>query len=267
MSKHLLNLSLLFGLTIFFSSHGTVYADPPARFIESRTGIELVLLKGGTFTMGDITEAGNASEQPLHQVEVPTFYMGKTEVTFDQFHKFSNAFWRKKPSDNGMGQGNKPVINVSWEQAVAFTKWLSKKSGQSFRLPTEAEWEYAARTGTRTTYWWGNKFMPGYANCKDCAAEEQNGKTTPAGTFPPSPWGLYDMLGNVYEWTLDDRHRNYIGAPTDGSAWTEKESNSKINRGGSFLNHRSQLRVSARDWERAANGHDSLGFRVVMEVQ
>ena len=104
------------------------------------------------------------------------------------------------PDDNGWGRGKRPVINVSWQDAVDFATWLSKKNKRTFRLPTEAEWEYAAKAGTSTPYWWGHKLLPGMAVCNACGSDWDGKSTAPVGSTKPNPWGVYDMNGNVWEW-------------------------------------------------------------------
>ena len=124
----------------------------------------MVIIAAGSFRMGDIQGGGRNNEKPLHDVSVDKFAMGKYEVTFAEYDKFAEATGRKKPSDNGWGRGNRPVINVSWNDARAYAKWLSDQTGKTYRLPTEAEWEYAARAGTSTKYWWGNEIDKSKAN-------------------------------------------------------------------------------------------------------
>jgi formylglycine-generating enzyme required for sulfatase activity len=169
-------------------------------------GPEMVRIPAGSFKMGNNT------------VSMKSFYMGKYEVTFAEYDQFAEADGREKPNDWGWGRGNRPVINVSWHDATAYAEWLSQQTGETYRLPTEAEWEYAARAGTETKYWWGNTASHEYANYgKDkCCGGLLEGKdrwkyTSPVGSFSANPFGLYDTAGNVWEWTCSEYKDNYNG--------------------------------------------------------
>ena len=132
-----------------------------------------------------------------------------------------------------MGRGTKPAITVSWDDAEQYVEWLSKMTGRSYRLLTEAEWEYAARAGTTTAYYWGDEVGKGHANCMGCGSEE-NKQTSAVGSFPANPFGLYDMAGNVWQWVQDCYSSNYDQAPTDGSASTGQDCTYRVARGGSW---------------------------------
>lgn len=232
---------------------------------EPTTGMEFVLIQGGKFDMGDISSK-DLTASPAHRVTVPDFYMGVYEVTFDQYDQFCEATDREKPDDAGWGRGNRPVINVNWYDAVAFTEWLSKKTGRKFRLPSEAEWEYAARAGTTTRYWWGNQPGTNNANCKDCGSRWDDKMTAPVGSFSANPWGLYDIIGNVSEWLLDTRHENYVGAPTDGSAWIENGNDQfRMDRSGYWHSYVIDLKSWDRSYHLADNPKTNIGIRVVLE--
>lgn len=248
---------------IFFLPSQAVFASD---YTEDAAGVKFVRIKGGTFLMGD-HEGKDTISLPSHEVTVNDFYIGKYEVTFAEFDKFCRETKRPFPSDNGWGRNNQPVINVTWDDAVAFTEWLSSKSSRRFRLPTEAEWEYAARGGTTTSFYWGNKAGKNNANCDGCGMpwDGKEKKTVKVGSFKPNPYGLYDMSGNVYEWTLDSRHTNYDGAPTDGSAWVNEKETHRINRGGSWRLDAVEIRSDRRCWDAAKHKSNELGFRVVME--
>ncbi|MEN8221031.1 MAG: SUMF1/EgtB/PvdO family nonheme iron enzyme [Pseudomonadota bacterium] len=140
--------------TVYVTANKKVFRD---RLKDGSLGPEMVWIPAGTFRMGDIQGGGHDNEKPVHQVSVSRFAIGKYEVTFAEYDKFAQATGRKKPNDRGWGRGNRPVINVSWHDATAYAEWLSQQTGQKYRLPTEAEWEYAARAGTTTKYWWGNQ--------------------------------------------------------------------------------------------------------------
>jgi len=172
-------------------------------------GPKMVVIPAGTFRMGDIQGGGRNNEQPVHQVSIKRFAIGRYEVTFAEYDKFAEATGRTKPSDSGWGRGNRPVINVSWDDATAYAKWLTKQTGHHYRLPTEAEWEYTARAGTETKYWWGNDIGSNRANCSGCGDSFQY--TAPVGSFAANPFGLFDTAGNVWEWTCSEYQDKYSG--------------------------------------------------------
>ncbi len=233
------------------------YTDP-------ETGMEFVLIKGGSYIMGDIYGSDDYAK-PAHTVAVEDFYLGKYEVTFDQYDQFCQATKCEAPDDEGFGRKNLPVMNITHAEAVAFTTWLSKSSGKAFRLPTEAEWEYAARSGKSTNFWWGNNIGTGNANCIGCGSDLDRKSTAPVGSFKPTPSGLYDIYGNVYEWVADSWHPNYVGAPVDGSVWVDKQAKESVSRGGSWLEIPSSLFNYSRNWSDAKEPRKDIGLRVVME--
>ncbi len=153
---------------------------------------------------------------PQHRVTVKPFAIGKYEVTFDEWDACVKAGGCNgyRPEDPGWGRGNRPVINVSWNDTKAYVAWLAKKTGNPYRLPSEAEWEFAARAGTTTPFAFGTTITPKQANFG-----RSDGKTEPVGSYPPNAWGLYDMHGNVWEWVEDCWHDNYGRSPTDGQPW------------------------------------------------
>ncbi len=238
-------------------AYASDYTDPV-------TDMEFVMIKGGTFDMGDITRKDTLAV-PAHKVTISDFYLGKHEVTFAQFDLFCDKTGRDKPADGGWGRGNQPVINVSWTDANAFAVWLSDKTGRTYRLPSESEWEYAARGGKSTAYWWGQEPAKNVANCKDCGSSWDDKSPAPVGSFTPNPYGLYDMTGNVYEWCLDTRHDDYQGAPQDGSAWQGGDTNRRITRSGSWYQAIVETRSFARCWERTEDHIDDVGFRLLLE--
>lgn len=232
-------------------------------YVEPVTLMEFVAVPGGSFLMG---EKGNEWASPVHKVTVKPFLIGRYEVTFAQYALFCAATKRELPSDNGWGRGTRPAINVSWLDAVAFTKWLSDKSGRTFRLPSEAEWEYAARGGMTTPYPWGGDLGKNRANCNGCGSTWDNRNTAPVGSFAANDYGLYDVVGNVYEWTLDLRHDNYQGAPNNGSPWTKGSSSTeRVNRGASYSQPLEEMAVSRRCWDEPEFSKSDLGFRVLLE--
>ena len=216
------------------------------------------MIPPGEFMMG--APEGNADgyeeELPQHLVKIGyPLAIGRYPLTFDEYDHFARATGREQPSDAGWGRGRRPVINVSWEDAKAYVDWLASETRQSYRLLSEAEWEYACRAGTTTHYWWGDDITPYNANYG-----ENVGKTTEVGSYSPNPFGLYDMHGNVWEWTEDRWHRSYDGAPNDGSAWTGWNDPILVLRGGNWGRNAGGIRSASR-----ARGHQYIrkfGFRV-----
>jgi len=181
-------------------------------------------------------------EGPQHEVEVKAFSIGKYEVTFEEYDLFCEATGEKKPDDNGWGRGNRPVINVSWNDAVAYCEWLSEQTGEHYRLPTEAEWEYACRAGTQTRYSFGDD----ESQLGDYAWFDNNSdnQTHPVGEKLPNPWGLYDMHGNVWELTCPGK---------DGPC---------VLRGGSWSADPRWVRGAARPRAVPHYGYGAGGFRL-----
>ena len=234
--------------------------------------LDMVEIPGGTFIMGSPTSEENrsSSESPQHQVTVPSFYMGKYELTQAQYQAIIGTnpsnFMGRNPS-NFKGD-NRPVEGVSWNNAVEFCKKLSQKTGKNYRLPSEAEWEYACRAGTTTPFYFGESITPDLVNYDGnrTYASAIKGKdrqqTTDVGTFPPNSFGLYDMHGNVWEWCQDGYQDNYINAPTDGSALTSS-SDYKLLRGGSWFDAPDYCRSAFRYFNYLDFNDDYIGFRVV----
>ena len=152
-------------------------------------------------------------EHPVHTVRVESFELSKYEVKFEEYDRFTAATGRNPAGDSGWGRGRRPVIRVSWEDAVAYTRWLSEQTGERYRLPSEAEWEYAARAGSVTKYSWGNEIGHSRANCDGCGSQWDDRQTAPVGSFGPNGWGLHDMHGNVWEWVQDCWNGSYRRSP------------------------------------------------------
>ena len=200
-------------------------------------GPEMVVIPAGEFVMGCFGTPPpfpgaecHPREEPVHRVEIRRqFAVSKYEVTFDDYDRFVGAATRG--DDRGWGRGRRPAIGVSWPDAQAYVEWLSKETGEAYRLLSEAEWEYVARAGSTGRMDWGyNK-----ANCGHCGSRWDSKQTAPAGSFPANPWGVHDMLGNVAEWVEDCWNGNYAGAPSDGTAWTGGDCEKRVVRGGSWL--------------------------------
>ena len=220
-------------------------------------GPEMVWIPAGKFKMGDIQNNGGSDELPVHIVSITKFAMGRYEVTFEEYDHFVKATGRSKPSDNDWGRGNQPVINVSWEDSMAYVKWLSAETGKQYRLPTEAEWEYSARAGTSSEYWWSDTWAT-KANCN-----REFNRATPVDSFEPNPFGLFDILGNVYEWIADPWHKNYKDAPSKGQNWTGN-SEKRLLRGGAWSSSAAYCRVANRNKFVATEKGMSVGFRVAL---
>ena len=230
-------------------------------------GPEMVVVQTGSFQMGDIQGGGRQNEQPARTVRIEKrFAIGRFEVTFEEYDQFANETGRNLPADQGWGRVRRPVINVNWQEAAVYAKWLSEQTGKRYRLPTEAEWEYAARGGKETNYWWGNDFLEGMANCEGCGSQWDKKQTAPVGSFKPNPFGLNDMAGNVWEWVEDCWHANYNDAPADGSAWKEAGGGNcalRVWRGGSWFDRPGSLRSSYRSTNNAGRRFTNVGFRLV----
>lgn len=226
---------------------------------------EMVSIAGGTFLMGDALDEGEPHESPAHEVRVSAFAISRHEISFDQWDACARAgacnaaIW-----DQDWGRGAVPAINVHWGDARDYARWLVIKTGLKYRLPTEAEWEYAARAGSSTTYPWGTDMQEGVAVCySECGSLAD--KPFPVGSTKPNAFGLHDMIGNVYEWVQDCWNASYQGAPSDGSAWEQGDCEQRVTRGGAWLSLSPDLRSSLRaplPWNIRFH---TLGFRVVRE--
>jgi len=237
-----------------------------AKFFKDNLGngvtLEMVYIPGGSFKMGSLAgeKDRQSDESPQHDVNVPAFFMGRFEVTQEQYQQVMG----KNPS-NFQG-AKRPVEKVSWNDAIAFCNKLSQKTGRKYRLPSEAEWEYACRAGTKTPFYFGETITSELANYDGTYtyADEPKGKyrgqTTEVGTFPPNAFGLYDMHGNVLEWCQDTYHDSYEGAPKDGSAWIDNDNHSHLLRGGSWYNLPENCRSAFR--LNYFFDNDDIGFRV-----
>ncbi len=235
------------------------------RFRDCPNCPEMVVIPAGQFRMGDLNGGGKSSEKPVHEVRIAQpFAMGRYEVTFAEYDRYAQATGKEKPDDRGWGRGNRPVVNVSWQDAQGYAKWLSQETGQRYRLPSEAEWEYAARAGSTTIYSWGNSPSGRHANARGRGWPSGGYENTaPTGSFIPNQFGLYDMSGNVGECVEDCWHENYAGAPVDGSAWVRGgDCDLRVMRGGSFLSGPAVVRSAHRDWYGAAFGTTNIGFRL-----
>lgn len=228
---------------------------------------EMVVMPTGNFTMGSPeTEMGRLdNEGPQREIViVRRFAMSKFDVTFADWDACVAVGGCPPASASNFGRGaSMPVINVSWEDAQQYLAWFSKMTSHSYRLPTEAEWEYAAHGGKQTAYPWGVEVGNGNANCNGCGSERKNNRPSPVGSFKPNAFGLYDMAGDVWQWVQDCYHDNYNGAPTDGSVWTGGDCSRHIVRGGSWYDGPQTVRSAYRVGDATVNRNSSLSFRIV----
>jgi formylglycine-generating enzyme required for sulfatase activity/class 3 adenylate cyclase len=236
----------------------TSSATPTAQPVSAVREPEMTPIRGGSFIMGSNDDV---TEKPTHQVTIKPFAIGKYPTTIREWNECVAA---KACGFVATGKDDAPVTNVSWSDAKQFVAWLAGATRKAYRLPSEAEWEYAARGGTQTKYWWGDQFEPGIANCKNCtdiAATEQPIKV---GSFKPNPFGLYEMGGGVDQWVEDCWHKNYQGAPADASPWLEGECPSHVIRSGSWKNDARYVRPSSRDSYDTNVRYPTHGFRVAL---
>ena len=221
----------------------------------------MVVIPAGTFMMGSrASEQGRyGNDGPRHGVTLRSFAMGVTEVTFDEWDAcVHGGGCDHRPDDEGWGRGTRPVVNVSWEDAQEYVRWLSERTSAEYRLPSESEWEYAARARTEDPFHTGATISPDQANYDVYRAQ-----TAPVRTFAANGFGLYDVHGNVQEWVEDCWHDNYRGAPSDGTAWTRgRGCGRRVMRGGSWSSHPRALRSASRLWGAAGGRTNRIGFRV-----
>ena len=252
---------------------GTESAPPAgSTFRDCAACPEMVVIPIGSFRMGAEHPFAQRDERPAHGVFLGhPFAVGVYEVTFaewDACHRAGGC--SHNPDDQGWGRGNRPVVDVSWNDAQEYVRWLSEETGRSYRLPSEAEWEYAARAGTTTQYWWGNSFGDNRANCDRCGSAWDDRQTAPVGSFSPNSFGLHDVHGNVWERVQDCRNEyNYVGAPRDGSAWESGNCDARVVRGGGWRSTPLSMRAANRGWvtppgSRAFDAE--TGFRVALTL-
>ena len=223
---------------------------------------DMVAIPAGTFRMGCVT--GRRCEEwetPVREVRVPAFEISRNEVTFAQWDvcvEYGPCGW---VPDEGWGRADRPVIHVSWHEARAYVSWISRVTGEPYRLPSEAEWEYAARAGTETRTIWGNSVRRNQANW-------DGDRTRSVGSYAANAFGLNDMFGNVAEWVEDCWHDNYRGAPSDGSAWVDPECSYRVWRGGSWTSPEARdLRASGRGGRDPDRSFANAGFRIARSLQ
>ena len=235
--------------------------------LSERIRIKMVTIPAGEFTMG--SDKGDKYERPRHKVFLSSFSMQESELTWAQYQPCIDAEVcpsNKGGGDHGWGKGSRPVIDASWNDITQYyIPWLNKQTGEKYRLPTESEWEYAARAGSTTKYSWGDEIGHNNANCRGCGSQWDGKKTAQVKSFKPNAFGLYDMHGNVDEWVQDCWNDSYIGAPKKGEAWEKGSCNRRVLRGGSLSLTPAAVRSATRDWSTTSIRYLTLGFRLVQD--
>ena len=227
----------------------------------------MMYMPGAVFTMGTERNPLEREERPAHTVKLDSFAIGRFEVTFDQYQAFAEDSGRTVPEDQGWGRGDRPVINVTWHDAQAYAEWLSLQTGRRYRLPTEAEWEYAAGAGNDAYYWWGYTLGEGHANCFNCGSRWDGESTAPVGSFAANSFGIHDTAGNVMEWVQDCYFSSHADAPADGSARTRAGCLDRVVRGGAFDKPADSMRITKRSHRDERSKVFGLGFRIARDVR
>ena len=277
--KHLLYILSITGFTVGFvtflpanldiSNHKVEYIQD--KLNDGQLAPKMVIIPPGKGTIGGEILRSFRNEGPIHQVTINTSYaLSETEITFAQYDLYCQEKYIECPSDDSWGREQQPVINVSWFNAMSYTEWLTKKTGHTYRLPSEAEWEYAARAGQNSKFWWGNEYQQGLDHCDrdyaGCPKGSDLGHPWRVGILTANPFGLYDMTSNVSEWVLDCGSDNHDNASGTVEANYSGNCNEKINKGVSwqqaqpFVHHSSRMSLP-KDYT-----HNAIGFRVLREI-
>ena len=228
---------------------------------------EMVVIPTGTFEMG--SKNGMKRELPIQRIKIGKLLaVSRFEVTFEEWDAcHAENGCTRKVHDRGWGRGRRPIINVLYADIQAYMAWISKKTGETYRLPSEAEWEFAARAGTTTEYWWGDQMIKGRANCRECGTDWSGVRSAPVGSFLPNPWGLYDVHGNVLEYVEDCWINNHKSAASDGSPMITQNCLSRVVKSGAWY----YLPKVSRSASRARNDTRIfsylIGFRAFREIK
>ena len=228
-------------------------------------GPEMSILPAGSFQMGSPSSSVEFTERPKHEVTVKSFAMSRYEVTVAEYKRFLDATGLKRNASIVGKNPNQPVASVDWDDANRYAKWLAKQTGKKYRLPTEAEWEYAALAQKLDLFTWGNSLEKNKANCFDCGSQWDSVSAAPVGSFSSNAFGLSDMIGNVTEWLQDCKNRNYKGASKEGSAWLQGDCSSRAVRGGAFNTPGGDLYIKRRNFLPTGSRLDSVGIRLVRD--
>ena len=228
----------------------------------------MVVVPSGSFLMGSPGSelARYDNETPQHRVTIPSFAVGVYEVTFEEFDACvaAEGCGDHRAFDR-WGRERRPVHNIYWDAAQVYVAWLSRVTGAEYRLLSESEWEYVARAGTSTRFWWGDDVGVNRANCQGCASQRSE-QTVPVGSFSPNAFGVYDMNGNVQEWVRDCWNDSYYGAPRDGRAWTSGDCSQRVMRGGSWSQPPRAIRSAYRGSSTTNRRSNGTGFRVARTI-
>jgi formylglycine-generating enzyme required for sulfatase activity len=224
----------------------------------------MAVIPAGRFSMGSPSSSLEFDERPQHEVKLRSFAMSRNEVTVADFRRYVRATGKSAAAVQGR-KDNEPVTKVSWLEANRYAKWLSAQTGRKYRLPSEAEWEYAASAGITSRFPWGDEIGKNRANCFNCGSQWDAAGPAAVGSFKANPFGLYDIVGNVSEWVQDCANRNYNGAPVDGSAWQRGDCKQRMVRGGAFNSPSDSLRLKKRAQYAIDSRLDTIGIRLVRE--
>lgn len=278
MKRFALSVAALLGIVISSCAKAPpsdTVSHPPSTFKDCEGCPEMVVIPPGTFRMGaPPTEKGRCClEWPVRDIRIRhSFALSRFEVTFAEWENCINDGSCKgyRPTDQGWGRADRPVINVSWQDAQEYVNWLSQKTNRQYRLPSESEWEYAARAGTTTRYWWGKDVGYNKANCDGCGSPWDRQQTAPIGSFRANAFGLFDMHGNVGEY-VQDCYGGYSRAPTDGSPRLVAPGSytkclNRVVRGGSWMFHSNYVRSASRDYIGPSQRFSFYGFRVATTI-
>lgn len=274
----LLHIAFVFGLlALVYSVDADTSREPLSTFKDCDHCPAMVVIPAGSFMMGSPADEpqSNDREGPQHKVTIDKpFAMGKFEITFDEWDACvaAGSCNGHEPGDRGWGRGRRPVILVSWDHAKTYVRWLSDQTGKRYRLPSEAEWEYAARAGTASPFSTGQTITTDQANFN--GGYTYNGsaegvfrqQTSAVGSFPANAFGLHDIHGNLYEFVEDCWHESYVGAPDDGSPWVSDGCENRVQRDGSWKSRPSFVRAASRARVIANYWRDTFGIRVVREL-
>lgn len=277
---NIIKIGRLFSCIIFCSSiiscaenkppHIPTYLQDTLR--SGSLGPKLAIIPTGTGVVGGEELIPFKNHSPQHKViSTQEYAMGIAEVTFKEYDAFCKSTFINCPDDNGWGRDDQPVINVSWLDAMAYTEWLSEQTNQVYRLPSEAEWEYAARGGTSTNYWWGDEYIQGIDHCDrdlgGCPEGTELSEPGAAGRFSANPYGLFDVTSNVLEWILDCYSPNHINAKNTMEARLSGDCGEKVFKGSSWLSAQPYVHVFIRGRLESNDKGRDIGFRVLREIK
>ncbi len=226
----------------------------------------MVVIPAGSFEMGSSASSRIANERPRHTVNIKSFAISKYEITFAEYDRFAIAKKRETPDSLYANRETHPVIFVKWDDAYYYAKWLSEQTGKKYRLLSESEWEYAASSGKKASFWWGYDEEPNRAHCFGCETGLDPRKPAKIGSFEANPFGIHDTAGNVAEWVGDCWHKNYDGAPGDNEVWQGGDCTYRNVRGGSYISPAQSIRSAKRDKLKSDADYDHVGIRVAREL-